>query len=176
MSDKSFIFYESWFHALQGISDKLVRLEVYEAIAGYALTGDIPPLSPMAEFGFNLCKGAPNPEGFATYVMVQKYCSESEEINQIGYDQLAENYKWTEDMIEMRKTLYQMAAEHPVFDFQNGVSPDIKSTMQDVSQASMISGGNQITWTECRETYEKGLQYYIDKENKNIVTDPTAES
>lgn len=126
--------------------------------------------------GFNLCKGAPNPEGFATYVMVQKYCSESEEINQIGYDQLAENYKWTEDMIEMRKTLYQMAAEHPVFDFQNGVSPDIKSTMQDVSQASMISGGNQITWTECRETYEKGLQYYIDKENKNIVTDPTAES
>ena len=37
----------------------------------------------------------------------------------------------------------------------------------------MISGGNQITWTECRETYETGLQYYIDKENKNIATEPT---
>ena len=77
-------------------------------------------------------------------------------------------------MIEMRHTVYDMAAANPVFDFQNGVSPEIKSTMESVSQASMISGGNQITWTECREQYETGLQYYIDKENKNIATEPTA--
>ena len=123
--------------------------------------------------GFNLCMGAPNPEGFAAYCAVQKYCDTSEDIKKIGDDQLRDNYKWTAEMIEMRHTLYDMAAAHPVFDFQNGVSPDISSTMQNVSQASMISGGNQITWTECRETYETGLQYYIDKENKNIATEPT---
>lgn len=123
--------------------------------------------------GFNLCTGAPNPEGFAAFCAIQKYCDQSEDIKKIGDDQLRDNYKWTDEMIEMRHKLYDMAAENPVFDFQNGVSPDISSTMQNVSQASMISGGNQITWTECRETYETGLQYYIDKENKNIQTEPT---
>ena len=123
--------------------------------------------------GFNLCMGAPNPEGFAAFCAVQKYCDASEDIKKIGDDQLRDNYKWTDEMIEMRHTLYDMAAANPVFDFQNGVSPDISSTMQNVSQASMISGGNQITWTECRETYETGLQYYIDKENKSIADSPS---
>lgn len=126
--------------------------------------------------GFNLCTGAPNPEGFAAFCAVQKYCDQSEDIKKIGDEQLRDNYKWTDEMIEMRHTLYDMAAANPVFDFQNGVSPDISSTMQNVSQASMISGGNQITWTECRETYETGLQYYIDKENKSIQTEPTADA
>ena len=76
-------------------------------------------------------------------------------------------------MIEMRKTCYELCAQNPVFDLQNGVSPELDAAMQDVSQATMITGGGATTWTECVGSYKAKVQWLVDQANSNIETTPT---
>lgn len=52
----SFVFYGSFYEALSEIDDDSVRLAVYDAVAGYALTGIVPELSGTASALFKLIK------------------------------------------------------------------------------------------------------------------------
>lgn len=123
--------------------------------------------------GYVICNGAPNPEGVAAYLDCIQISNQ--QANQITFDVLKDDYKWSDEMIEMRKTLYSMAAEHPVFDFQSGVSPDMDKLMETVSQATMISGGNETTWTACRTENEAAVEYLIKEANSNISDTPAEE-
>lgn len=51
----SFVFRKEWRDAISGLPDD-VRLEIYEAIVGYGISGDIPNLKPMARLAFNFAK------------------------------------------------------------------------------------------------------------------------
>lgn len=52
----SFVFYSSFYEALQEIEDPETRLAVYDAIAGYALTGKEPELKGMQAAMFRLIR------------------------------------------------------------------------------------------------------------------------
>ncbi len=121
--------------------------------------------------GYNICTGAPNPQGVAAYLdCIQVMDEHSDEI----YERtLRDTYLWTDEMIEMRKTCYDLCAQNPVFDFQNGVSPELDAAMMDVSQYTMITGGGAKTWTECVGEYEKKVQWLCDQANQNVATEPT---
>ncbi len=121
--------------------------------------------------GYNLCTGAPNPEGFAAFCACTLVCDK--EASQITEDVLRDEYLWNDEMIEMRKTCYELCAQNPVFDLQNGVSPELDAAMQDVSQATMITGGGATTWTECVGSYKAKVQWLVDQANSNIETTPT---
>lgn len=123
--------------------------------------------------GYVICTGAPNPEGVAAYLDCEQVTNQAEDIKQITTDTLKNEYKWTDEMIEMRETLYQMAAENPVFDLQDGVSDDLSTLMMTVSQATMISGGGETTWAACRSENEVAVEYLINEANSNISTTPT---
>lgn len=121
--------------------------------------------------GYNLCKGAPNPEGFAAYMdclMVAKDGAKS-----IDEETLLNEYKWTQEMIDMRNTIHDMAAEHPVFDFQSGISSEMDTAMMSVSQATMVTGGGATTWTQCRSEYEKTVDFIVNECNTKISDEPT---
>ena len=56
MERKSFVFRKGWSDAISGLPDD-VRLEVYEAIIGYGISGETPKqLKPMARLAFNFVK------------------------------------------------------------------------------------------------------------------------
>jgi len=121
--------------------------------------------------GYNICTGAPNPEGVAAYlnccqVAYQKAAN-------IGEEVLREDYKWNDDMIKMRDECYKLCAEHPIFDLQNGVSPELDAVMQDLSQATMITGGGATTWTEAVGTNKAKVEWLLDQANTNIADKPT---
>ncbi len=116
--------------------------------------------------GYNLCTGAPNPEGFAAYMNCLQVART--DARDITLDTLRNDYKWTEEMIDMREKMYEMAAENPVFDIQEGVSPDLSILMETVSQATMISGGNETTWTACRNENEKAVEWELKNINNSI--------
>lgn len=121
--------------------------------------------------GYNMCKNAPNPDGFAAYMdclMVAK-----ENTSSITEKTLREEYKWNDDMIDMRTRIYEMAAENPVFNFAAGVSQELDSTMESVSQATMITGGDVKTWTQTRSEYEKQVDFFINEANTKISDTPT---
>ena len=122
--------------------------------------------------GYSICTGAKNPEGVAAFLDCEQVTNQAEDIKQITTDTLKNEYKWTDEMIEMRETLYKMAAETPVFDLQDGVSDELSTYMMTVSEATMISGGNETTWTACRTEWEKAVEYVIKDANKNISSTP----
>jgi hypothetical protein len=76
---------------------------------------------------------------------------------------------WSDDMIEMRKTIYDLARQNPVFDFQDGVSAELSTLMQTVNQATMITGGGATTWTECVAENQKAVDYIIKEANANVA-------
>ncbi|MFT3950595.1 MAG: extracellular solute-binding protein, partial [Oscillospiraceae bacterium] len=83
--------------------------------------------------GYNICKGAPNPQGVAAYLNCKRVALLDDGVSAISTEQLKDQYKWSDDMIAMRETVYQMAAEHPVFEFSSGVSKDMDSQMLSLS-------------------------------------------
>lgn len=55
MERKGFVFYTNWKKSLEGMPDD-IRLEVYESVIDYALTENVPKLTPMAQVAFNFMK------------------------------------------------------------------------------------------------------------------------
>ena len=72
-------------------------------------------------------------------------------------------------MIEMRQTIYDLARQNPVFDFQDGVSAELSTLMQTVNQATMVTGGGATTWTECVAENQKAVDYIIKEANASVA-------
>ena len=121
--------------------------------------------------GYNLCTGAPNPQGVAAYLDCCQVAYQK--ASNIGEEVLINDYKWNDQMIEMRRKCYDLCAENPVFDLQGGVSNELDTVMQDLSQATMITGGGATTWTEAVGTYKAKVEYLLKLSNDNVATEPT---
>ena len=116
--------------------------------------------------GCFMAEGAPNPEGAAALMNCEMATREydREAYNSI----LKEDYMWTDEMIEMRDTIYDMAKENPVVSFNDGISPEMDKNIQDVTFATMPDGGDAITWKECQKQYQKKVDKLIDDANKAL--------
>ncbi|MCD7742247.1 MAG: extracellular solute-binding protein [Ruminococcus sp.] len=121
--------------------------------------------------GYNLCKNAPNPEGFAAYMNCLMVCKEN--TSDITEDTLVNEYGWNQDMIDMRTQIYEMAAENPVFDLQAGISSEMDTVMETVSQGTMITGGGATTWTQIVSEYKTQVDYLVEEANTKISDTPT---
>jgi ABC-type glycerol-3-phosphate transport system substrate-binding protein len=121
--------------------------------------------------GYFLCKNAPNPEGFAAFMN----CCEitNNQVSEITKNTLVNDYGWDDTMMEMREECYNIVNDHPIYDFQGGISPEVDSLMLSINQATMQTGGDAITWTECVSSNEKSLDYLLNEANTNISDTPT---
>lgn len=120
--------------------------------------------------GYNICTGAPNPQGVSAFLNCAVIANQ--EVQDINTEILKNDYKWSDEMLEMREKVLELCNTNPVFDLQEGVSPELSSLMLNVSQATMISGGNETTWTACRAEYEKSVEWTLKDANSNISTTP----
>lgn len=112
--------------------------------------------------GYLLCSGAPNPEGFACLAYCERAGATSDEAEQISKDQYFNEYGWTEEMWDMFNNIYDMAKEHPVFNFMGGVSQDMSTTLDNYSKNAYHSGAS---WTQGREEIFESIQSEVDKAN-----------
>ena len=115
---------------------------------------------PSRIHGYCLVKNAPNPEGVAAYLDCQRYCEMDAAATQITIDQLQDDYGWTDEMIDMRKTIYDLSAQNPVFDFEQGVSPDLNSICDTAIRGTMNPQESK-TWTTVVEENEKSIDFLI---------------
>lgn len=118
--------------------------------------------------GSLLCSGAKNPEGYAAFMECQKLCQDSAQVREIGDNTLRNEYKWTDEMIEMRKKLYELAAANPVFEFYNSITKEITSAMGIVATATTVTNGNQQTWAQIREENSDSIDYFLNEANNSL--------
>ena len=110
--------------------------------------------------GYLLCKNAPNPDGFNAFVNCCKVANS--EVQNITEEQLKNDYGWTDDMIEMRKTIYDLARQNPVFDFEQGVSADLNSICDTAIRGTMNPQESK-SWSQVVQENEKAIDYLIDE-------------
>lgn len=152
----------------------LTELNSEYGLAKYGNTEDIGfvpvPQCPSADAlyiparvtGYMLCSGAPNPEGFACMMYCEAAAAGSEEAEQITKDQYFNEYGWTDEMWEMRNTMFEMVREHPVFDFSSGISDAMFDAIDNPSKDAYHNGAS---WTQTKETIFGSVQTEVDKAN-----------
>jgi hypothetical protein len=118
--------------------------------------------------GYVMCRNAPNPEGFALFMDCAMVCRDSTE--NITEETLMNEYKWNQDMIDMRRECLELCKTNPVFDISDGISSETSAVMQNVTQATMVTGGNSETWTQCTEEYSNTLDFLLEEMNEKIKT------
>lgn len=116
--------------------------------------------------GYMLASGAPNPEGFACYMYCEIAASGSEEAENITREQYFNEYGWTEDMWEMRNTIFKLLREHPTFDFFTGISDMMTDALDNPSKESYHQ--NNVSWIQTREEQFNTVQDEVDTANKSL--------
>ena len=71
--------------------------------------------------------------------------------------------------LQITEEVVKLTEEHPVFDFSYGVSTDMRDLMENhVNNATMITGGNTMTWTKTVQTYNSTVDKYIADCNQKL--------
>lgn len=111
-------------------------------------------------------KGGHNPEGVAKYLDCKRASLLNEEAVAIGHQAFIDDYAWTEEMIEMKETMDEMALENPVIDFKTGVSTDL-SDMLDSSEYGVRAASRGTPWNESLATIKDAVQTMLDEANNS---------
>lgn len=115
--------------------------------------------------GYLLVSGAKNPVGYQCMMYCEAAANDSEEAEQITKDQYFKEYGWSEDMWEMRETMFDLLEKNPVFDFYLGISIEMKEYLDDPSKQAYHQGES---WTTTMEKIYNFVQSEVDKANEAI--------
>lgn len=121
--------------------------------------------------GYLLCSGAKNPEGWAALMACKRACNLDEDIRELGENQLRNDYKWTEEMIDMKNTIYEMALETPVFEFHQGVTDELATLFANtICSATMNDGGEGTkSWTQTVSENQGTVDWLIKEANQTLA-------
>lgn len=86
--------------------------------------------------GFCICKGAANPLGAVLYAECERAAALGTEAAELYDQDCREVFMWSEDVIERRKIINDLARQYPVVDIAAGISADVASLTTD--------GGEQV--------------------------------
>ena len=110
-------------------------------------------------------KGGHNPEGVAKYLDCKRLTMLNDDIRAIADQQFVDDYGWTEEMIEMKNTLDEMAMAAPVIDFKNGISTDLADLVD--SSEGIRASGKGVLWNETLGALKDPVQTMIDEANNS---------
>lgn len=109
-------------------------------------------------------KGGHNPEGVAKFLDCFRFSKVCEGAQEISDQQFIDDYEWTDEMIEMKNKMNEMALENHSFDFYNGISADVTSVL-DSSEHGVRAASRGVPWNESVNSIYDQVQNYIDEIN-----------
>lgn len=126
--------------------------------------------------GYALVNGAQNPEGVALLAMCERFKIIDPTVVSIDRRQLEETYLWTDHMLQMYDTCYDLAntgAGNIVIGYgayqDGGYGPEIGEIVKAIEQnAQSVSRQGAKSWAQLKEENSVKLEYYIDELNKSL--------
>ncbi|MCM1330517.1 MAG: extracellular solute-binding protein [Ruminococcus sp.] len=116
---------------------------------------------------FMLCKGAQNPEGVARFMECCIAAALDENAAAIADRKSKEDYGWSDEMIEMKHTIAQMAKENPVYSIHTGVGSEL-SSMLDSGDQGIRAPFYGTEWATVRESLADATDTYIEEFNASL--------
>ncbi len=120
---------------------------------------------PVGIESYVMVKGAQNPEGVAKYLDCKRYTLIDEEINAIADQQMIDDYGWTEEMVEMKASMQELADSNPIIDYSTGVSTDCA----DLLDGYLRNTARGTPWNETYDAIYATLDTYLEEINANPV-------
>lgn len=111
--------------------------------------------------------GGSNPEGVARYLDCKRFILVDKDTRKIADDQMQADYGWTDEMVEMKNSMQELAEDNPVIDLSKGVSKDCG----DLLDSSLRNTTRGVPWSETYDSIASTVQKYIDDANNGNVTD-----
>lgn len=162
----SFIFHKEWRDAISGLPAE-VRLEVYDAIIEYGISGTLAQLKPMAMLAFNFVKAAIDRDN-ERYDAICKRNRENGKNggrprkNPVGFQKTQNNPKNPVGFEEQEK------GEKEIFP----PAPPIKEKEKKEKESSALScGARTKTMEERKADFYNSLVPYVQKYGKEMVRD-----
>ncbi len=113
-----------------------------------------------------MVKGGKNPEGTAAFMKCRRIAATDPATLEIQKNQFYEDYKWTEEMMDMYLKVKEMTNENPVFDFYGAVSSDLYGYIHNPMKEAFNSGAS---WTQTKESIKGGVEAELEKANKILA-------
>lgn len=107
-------------------------------------------------------KNGDNPEGVAKFLNCKRYVICNQKLKDMYDSETRSDYGWSDEMIEMKEKMDEIALENPEFDFSNGASFDIEKKIDDGLKQSAYG----TPWNETFNSINSAVQTLIDEINQ----------
>ena len=111
-------------------------------------------------------KDGQNPEGVAKWLECKRLTILNDDIRKIADQKFIDDYEWTQEMIDMKNEMNELAMSNPVIDFKNGVTTDLFD-MLDSSENGVRAAGKGTPWNESLAAIKNPVQTMIDEANNS---------
>ena len=111
--------------------------------------------------------GGSNPEGVAKYLDCKRFVLIDEDTRKIADERMLEDYGWTDEMVEMKNSMQELADANPVIDISKGVSTDCS----DLLDSSLRLTTRGTPWSETYDSIAATVQTYLDEINSGKVSE-----
>ncbi|WP_028518581.1 ABC transporter substrate-binding protein [Ruminococcus flavefaciens] len=107
--------------------------------------------------------GGSNPEGVAKYLDCKRFAHLDPRTKEIADQQFKDDYGWTQEMLDMKDSMQQLAEDNPVIDISRGVSQDCGTLIND----SLRLTARGTPWNETYESIYATVEKYLEKINSD---------
>lgn len=135
-----------------------VPLPRYENGDGYYYLASVPT-------GYMIVSGAENPEGVALLASCERFKIIDPTIVDIDKKQLKETYLWTNEMLDMYDTCYEIAKQNVQMYYNGNLTSQLDSAYNNLRDGGKL---NQSTWAQLKESYRDTFDYYLEEQNDII--------
>ncbi len=118
---------------------------------------------PVGMESYCFVKGGQNPEGVARYLDCKRFAILDETTSELGDQQFRDDYCWTDEMIEMKNSMNELALENPFIDLSTGVSADCGELLD--SQLRIASRGTP--WSKTYDAIYATIDIMLEDANNN---------
>lgn len=115
--------------------------------------------------GYMIVSGAENPEGVALLASCERFKIVDPTVIDIDRQQLKEIYLWTDEMLEMYDTCYEIAKSNVQMYYNGNLTSELDSTYGKLRDGGKL---NQSTWAQLKENYRETFDYYLEEQNALI--------
>lgn len=119
---------------------------------------------PMGLEAYAFVSGGKNPEGVAKYLDCKRYCLLNEDARAVEDAVFTDDYGWSQEMVDMKNSMWELANENPVVDISKGVSDDCGKLIDD--NLRLTTRGTP--WNETYNSIASVVQKYLDDINKTL--------
>lgn len=118
---------------------------------------------PVGTESYCFIKGGQNPEGVARYLDCKRFAILDETTSELGDQQFRDDYGWTDEMVEMKNSMNELALENPFLELATGVSADCGELLD--SQLRQASKGTP--WNETYDAIYATIDIMLEDANNN---------